>query len=120
MQGLQTGFEPLYFRFNNALRPLGLLRSGGDVGSNRFLQIVNVVNENAIKLVHLRIDVPGHSNVDEKHGTVLPSAQKHFAMLAAENGNRGPGRSDHDIGLLAMVVERIEPNCGSAKACSQL
>ena len=72
------------------------------------LQVVNVVNEYAVELVHLRIDIARDSNVDEEHGAVLTTAKEQLAVLPAEDGMRRAGRSDHDIAAVACLIELLK------------
>src|SRR5579864_4207757 len=108
MQSLQPHLETLDLGFNNDLRELGFLLAPLHVGSDRILQIVNVIHEDSVKLVHLRINVSRHRNINEEHWAVPAPRKKHFAMLATEDGNRSAGGSDNDVGLLAMFIQLVE------------
>ena len=76
------------FAFDDVFGALGLFLAIGDVRGHGLLQIVDVVDENAVDLVHLRIDVARHRDIDEEHGTVLAAAHEHFAVFAPENSVR--------------------------------
>ena len=71
-------------------------------------KIVDVVDEDAVQLVHLRIDVARDRNVDEEHGTIAAAAQELLAMLLAENGVRRAGRTDDDVGAIDRLIELLE------------
>ncbi len=59
--------------------------------TNHLLQIVDVVNEDAVQLVHLRIDVAWDRNVDEEHGAIAAAGQELLTMFLAEDGMRRAG-----------------------------
>src|SRR5581483_6954902 len=69
------------------------------VGGGYLLQIVNIVDEDAVELIHLRINVARNGDIDEEHGPVAAAMQKSLAMLAAEDGVRRACRCDHDVGI---------------------
>src|SRR5581483_5026054 len=74
------------------------------------LQIVNIVDEDAVELIHLRINVARNGDIDEEHGPVAAAMQKSLAMLAAEDGVRRACRCDHDVGIAGDLVEPGEIN----------
>src|SRR5258708_27479613 len=98
MQSLQPGLEALDFGVNNFLGALRFLLATGDVSGDSILQIVNVIDENSVELVHRRINVARDCDVNKEHGTVLSLGEKLFAMLAAEDRDRSTGRGDDDAG----------------------
>jgi len=53
--------------------------------TDRLLQIVDVVNKNAVDLVHFRIDVARYGDIDKKHGLVLAQRHELFAVFAFED-----------------------------------
>ena len=108
--GLDAGVKALHLAVDDSFGKFRLLPAAGNMGGDRLLQIVNVVNEDAVQFVHLRVNIARDSNVDKEHGTILAAAEEHFAMLAAEDGTGGAGRGDHDVGAVAGFVEFVEVN----------
>jgi hypothetical protein len=80
----------------------------GDVAGNGLLQVVDVVDEDAVKLVHGRINIARNGDVDKEHGAVLSAGQEQLAVLAAEDGVRGTGRCNDDVGPVAGIVQIFE------------
>ncbi len=89
------------------------------MGRDRILQVVDVINEDAVEFVHLRVNVTRDGDVNEEHGAVFPPRQKHFAVLALEDGDGGSGRGDHDVGAVAVLIEMVEANGFSTEACGE-
>src|SRR5207253_10562974 len=83
---LNPGLEALNLTVNDGFRALSFLLAVGDVSGYGLLQIIDIVDEDAVQLVHPRINVARNSNIDEEHRTVLAAAEKHFAVLAPEAG----------------------------------
>src|SRR5580698_6940578 len=54
------------------------------VRGGHLLQIVDVIDEDAVEFVHLRIDVAGDGDVDEEHGPVAAAMEEGLAVFAAE------------------------------------
>ena len=76
----------------------GLAAALFHVGCGYLLQVVDVVDKDAVELVHLRIDVAGDGNIDEEHGLVAAALQESVAVLGAEDGMRRAGGADDDVG----------------------
>src|SRR5580704_17760454 len=74
------------------------------------LQVVNVVDKDALELVHGRIDIAGNSNIDKEHGPVAAAVHKRLAVLGAEDGVGRTGGSDHDVGVAGGLVQLVERN----------
>src|ERR1035441_9408046 len=72
------------------------------------LQIVDVVNEDAVQLVQLGIDIARDRDVDEEHGTVAALAEEPFAVLLAEDGVRRARGTDNDVGIENGLVKPFE------------
>jgi hypothetical protein len=72
------------------------------------LQVVDVVDEDTVELVHLRIDVARNGNIDEKHRPVAAAMEKCLAVLAAEDRQRSAGGADDDVGFAGGFVELFE------------
>ena len=87
---------------------IGFYPPVGNMRGDHLLQVVDVVNEDAVQLVHLRIDVARHRDIDEEHRTVAAAAQELLAMLFAEDGMRRAGGADHDVGAGNGLVELLE------------
>ncbi len=104
IERLQPRQELVDLELDDGFGAIGLDAAVGDVRRDNLLQVVDVVHEDAVELVHLRIDIARHSNVDEEHRTVAAAAQKLLAMLFAEDGVRRAGGSDDDVGAIDGVV----------------
>ena len=94
MEALDLGGDQ-GFRIDCLAAAFGKMRGGN------LLQIVDVVDEDAFELAHLRIDVAGHGNVDEEHGAVAAAMQKGLPVLPTEDGLRRAGGADDDVSSLA-------------------
>ena len=75
------------------------------MGGSHSLQVIDVVDKDALQLVHGRVDVARHRDIDEKHRLVAALVHERLAVLAAEDGVRRAGRSNDDIGPIASAVE---------------
>src|SRR5580658_7927305 len=82
--------------------------SASFVRSDRLLQIVDVIDKNAIDLVHLRIDVPGNGDVDKEHGLVLAQRHELLAVFAPEDEVWRASRCNHDVGAIGGVIKPAE------------
>src|SRR6266567_2625164 len=110
MQSLQPDLETVDFGVDNFLGGLRFLLATGDMGCDCVLQVVNVIDENSVELVHRRINVARDCDVNEEHGTNFPLGEKFLAVLAPEDRDRSAGRGNDDVRLLAMFVELVETN----------
>ena len=72
------------------------------------MQIVNVVNEDPVQLVHLRIDIARYGDIDEKHRAVLSSLKELQSVLASEDRMRGTRRGDDDVRSVRRIVELVK------------
>ena len=72
------------------------------------LQIVDVVGEDAVELAHLRRNVAGDGDVDEKHWTVLAAREELLAVFAAKDRVGRARRGDDDVGAVARVIQVLE------------
>src|SRR6185312_4555833 len=72
---------------------------------DNFTQVVDVVEEHAFKLVHCRVDVTGHGDIDQEHGTVAAFAHRRAHLLARQDKVRRTARSQHDIDFRHGVFE---------------
>ena len=78
---------------------------GGDL-----LQIVNVIDEDAVELVHLGVDVARDGDVNEEHGAVPAALQENLTVFAAEDGVRRAGGGDDDVGFTGGFIKLFETN----------
>src|SRR5208283_231222 len=108
VERLQTGVEFADFAIDDRLRLFRFLLAIGDVRTDRLLQIVDVINKNAIDLIHRRIDVAGNGNVDKEHGLVLAQRHELFAVLGTEDEVGRASTGNHDVGAIAGLIEPTE------------
>src|SRR6185437_10238213 len=108
VQRLQAFLEALDLHINNRFGARGFFSAVGNVGNDRLLQIVNVVNENSIELIQFRINVSRHRDINEEHGTVLPPTQEQLSVFSPEDGMRSPGRRNDNISAVAGFVKLRE------------
>src|SRR5207253_6733936 len=64
--------EPIQLLFDDLLRAFGLAAAAGQISRHHRLQVIDVINENAVEPTHARIHVARDGDIDEEHGTVLP------------------------------------------------
>src|SRR5579884_2393515 len=119
MQGLHACLKAFNLYIDDCFRAARFNLPLGGMRADRVLQVVNVVNEDAIQLVHGGIDIARNSDVDEKHRAISPAGQKTLSVLAAENRNRSARGGDHDVRLLAVVVEFVEADGTAAEVLGQ-
>ncbi len=86
----------------------GLSAAVGEVGGGDLLQVVDVVDEASLDLVHEGIDVARYGDIDEEHGTVAAALHEALAMCAVEDGFRGAGGGEDDVCAGGLIVEAIE------------
>ncbi len=82
---LQADLKLLDFPVDDGFGSFGFLLAICNVVGHRLLQVVDVIDENAVELIHFGVNVAGYSDVDEEHGPVLAPRQKLFAVLAFED-----------------------------------
>ena len=108
IEGLDARLKALDLAVDNSFRAVRFFLAVGHVRGDSLLQVVNVVDEDAVELVHLRIDIARDSNVDEEHGAVLTAAKEQLAVLRAEDSMRRARRSDDDIAAVACLIELLK------------
>src|SRR5438093_5282046 len=96
MEALEACLEPLDFSFDNFFRVLCFILATGEMRGNHILQIVNVIDEDAVELVHRGINIARNGDINEEHGSILPPREKLFAVFAAEDRNRSTRRGNDD------------------------
>jgi hypothetical protein len=72
------------------------------------LQIVDVIDEQAVELAKLGIDVARYGDVDEEHWPVAAALQEQLSVLATEDRVRRAGRGNHNISTVHSVIELVE------------
>src|SRR5208283_627278 len=111
IESLQACLKFLDLAIDDGLRLLGFFLAIGYVRSHSLLQIVDVINENAVEFVDLRVDVAWNGDIDEEHGLVLAARHQLFTVFAPEDEVRGAGRGNYDVGALAGVIKAAELDC---------
>ena len=73
---------------------------------NDGLKVVNVVNENPLNIVDLRLHVARHRNVDEKHGALLALVNIRERMSSPKNRLVGPCAAHDNIRCCCDFMQR--------------
>ena len=105
---------------NEGLGVSGLAAALGEVRGGDGLQVVDVVDEDAVELVDGGIDVAGHGNVNEEHGPITAAVHELLAVLAAEDGMGRTGRADDDVSLGGGFIELIEGDDSAIEGFGEL
>src|SRR5258708_40372989 len=63
-----------------------------------------------VELVHRRVDVARHSDIDKENRTVLARSQNLFSLFLAHNIMWRAGGADNDVRLLDVFEELVEVN----------
>ena len=100
--------ESLDLAGDEGLGVAGFAIAGFHVGRGYLLQVVDVVDEDAVELVHGRIDVAGDGDVDEEHGAIAAAMEEGLSMLRAEDVVGRAGGADDDVGVAGYFVEILE------------
>src|ERR1700704_1141268 len=108
VERLQADLKLLDFAIDDGFGFFGLLLAICNVAGHRFLQVVDVIHEDAVKPVHLWVNIAGYGDVDEKHGPVFAPRQKLLTVLALEDKVGRSGRCNHDVRAFAGFVEPAE------------
>src|ERR1041384_6654234 len=87
------------FSGNNTFGTLGFLVPLFQVRVDDTLEVVDVVEEYILQVIHGGIDVAGNGDIDQEHGPVLARADDPLHILFIEDVVGGSGRGDHDIDL---------------------
>src|SRR6516225_2788138 len=112
--------EALDLGFDECFGVAGLRLAFGYVRGGHLLQVVDIVNEDTFDLVHRRIDVTGHSDVDEEHWPVAAAMHELLSVLGSEDVMRSAGRADDNVGFGRGFVELVEWNHPTIKRLGQL
>ena len=75
--------------------------------SSHSLQVVDVVDEDALKLAHCGVHVARDSNINEKHRAILAALHEPLPMLLAKDRVRRSCRADDDVGINGRVVHLV-------------
>src|ERR1700679_732485 len=94
IEGLQANLKALDLTLDNSGGALRFLLAVRNVRRHCLLQVVDIVDEDSVHLVHFRVDVARHRNVNEEHGAVLAAAHEKLAMLASKDRVRSSGRGN--------------------------
>src|SRR6202158_4657323 len=119
VESLQASVEFFDFAIDDRFRLFGFLLAIGDVRRDRLLQIVDVIDEDAIDLVHLRIDVAGNGDIDKEHGLVFAQRHELFAVFGPADEGRRAGRGNYDVGAITGVIKAVELDRLSVKFLRQ-
>src|SRR6202051_3301617 len=106
--GLEAFVVLVHFPADDGFGGGGFAAAIGEVGGGDLLEVVDVVDEAALDLVHAGVDVAGDGDVDEEHGAVAAGGGGVLAVGAAEDLLRGAGRGDDDVGARGLLVEGVE------------
>ncbi len=108
-----------YFSRDDLLGGGGFAAAVGEVGGGGLLEVVDVVDEAALDLVHLGVDVAGDGDVDEEHGTVAAAVEELAAVGAGEDLLGRAGGGDDDVGAVGVRVEVFEgDDLGRDRLCA--
>ena len=66
VERLDAGLESFDFQGDDGFGALSFLTPVGDVAGDRLLQVVDIVDENTIQLVHRRVYIAWHRDIDEE------------------------------------------------------
>src|SRR5271169_5013391 len=116
---LQPRLELVHLELDDGLGAIGFGSPVGDMRGHHLLQVVDVVHEDTVELVHLRIDIAWHRNVDEEHRAVAAAAQELLAVLLVKDGVRRASRGDDDVGAIDCIVKLVESNRFAVKLLGQ-
>ena len=108
IQRLQPGVEFFHLAVNDGLGLFRLFLAIRDMGTDRLLQIIDIVNEDSVEFVHLRIDVARDGDIDKKHGAVTPAGKKLLGVFGTEDKVGRAGRRDHDVSAVAGIMQPAE------------
>src|SRR5438270_13274501 len=97
IQGIEALVEMFDFLLDDVLSTGSFLLSIGSVRDNHGLQVINVIDEDAVELGHRGIDVAGYGDIDEEHWLVFALLQEHLAVLTAEDVVRCAGGGNNDV-----------------------
>ncbi len=94
---------------HNRLGRLGLAIAHCLVLHRDLLQVVDVVHEAAVDLIHFGSHVARHGDVDEEHGPILAALQ-HGARTLRRKHLAGARAGDDDVGAMRLLMQLIERN----------
>ena len=90
------------------------------VGLHDLLEVVDIEEEDVVEVAHLRVDVPGHGDVDEKQGSTAALAHSAFDHVGKDEKARGRRRGDDDIHLGQPGREIVEGDSRTLETARQL
>src|ERR1019366_3551479 len=120
VDGALTLVESLYLRGDERLGIGGLGAAFSHVRCGDGLQVVDVVDEDSVDLIHRRLDIARDSNINEENGPVATALHEGLSVFTAENGVRRAGRGNDDVGFGCRFVKLVEGNDAAFEGLSQL
>ena len=78
---LQAQHHALHFFANDVFGLHGDFDAAFDVGFDHTVQIVDVVQEHVVEVIHLRFDIARHRDVDQEHRPVLAPSDDRLASV---------------------------------------
>src|SRR6185437_10318963 len=110
LTGLQPQQHALNFLGDDNLGLAGDLFPAAQVARHHLLKVVNVVEINVIDAVYGRLDIAGHGDIDQEHGTVAASFDN-LAHLLFGQDVFGSGRGgDYNVDVAQFGVETLIGN----------
>ena len=101
-----------YLVGDDVLGGFGLAATVGEMGGGDLLEVVDVVDEAALDLIHAGVDVAGNGDIDEEHGAAATALEEVLAVGAGEDLLGGAGGGDDDVGAFSLIVEGVEGDDG--------
>ena len=97
-------------RSTSASAAAASLRRSRRLASATDVQVVEVVEEDAVELAHRGLDVARHRDVDEEQRPLPPAALPRAASTSSllDDGARRAGAADHDVGHRQLLAQRVE------------
>ena len=80
------------------------------VGFNDALEVIGIVQVDIFQFVHLRVDIPRHGDVDEKHRPLFPAADRPGHVLRPDDVVGSTGGRQDDVRLVEVIEEIFETN----------
>src|ERR1700735_684272 len=110
----------IHFGQNHGLSQLRLFHALSEVRSGDRLQVVDVVEEDALQLVDRRVYVAGYRDVNKEHGPTPALLQKVLRVLTTKNWLGRTGGGNDDVGLVRAGVDVVEADGLPPEALGQL
>ena len=117
---LKLQAKGLHFLIDDLLGPHCFLEPFFEVRINNLLQIIDVVHERIVDLIHCRIDISGHGDIDEKYRLVLPPMNDLLRQILSDDEVRCACRGNDDVGADHMIGEVLERDSRTLEDLCQL